>query len=364
MIAKQGLPANNQLAQPFSYSYSPGFPELLLQLKCSLAISTYQTGKVVIFSSKDEDRLIQLPRTFQRPMGMALDGERWAIVLQNEIIVTYNEKVVVAGYPPNPAVYDALFVPRITYHTGGLDLHDIDWCDQRLVGVNTLFSCLAEFGDAHSFRPIWKPSFVTALVPEDRCHLNGLATHNGHPKYVTALGKTDAKNAWKDQMLEGGVLIDIESNEIILDDLPVPHSPRMYGEELYMLLSATGELVKVDVRNRKYEVITRLNGFLRGMDRIGDHLFVAMSKIRKGSSFFKEADIAKQSVHCGISVIHLPTGTQVGYLVYQNAVEELFDVKILSGLMRPNLLNLDKRIHENMISTSHQAFWNQTLKNH
>ena len=56
---------------PFSYSYTPNVPELLQGLNCSLAISTYQTGKVVIFSAKNENQLIQLPRTFNKPMGMA-----------------------------------------------------------------------------------------------------------------------------------------------------------------------------------------------------------------------------------------------------------------------------------------------------
>ena len=39
--------------------------------------------------------------------------------------------------------------------------------------------------------PRWRPPFVSALAPEDRCHLNGLGLVDGRPKYVTALGETD-----------------------------------------------------------------------------------------------------------------------------------------------------------------------------
>ena len=50
---------------------------------------------------------------------------------------------------------------------------------------NTLFSCLAAASPTHTFRPLWRPPFVSRLAPEDRCHLNGLALRDGEPRYVT-----------------------------------------------------------------------------------------------------------------------------------------------------------------------------------
>jgi hypothetical protein len=40
---------------PFSCTYSPQIPELLQKLNCSLAITTYQAGKVIFISPKDRD---------------------------------------------------------------------------------------------------------------------------------------------------------------------------------------------------------------------------------------------------------------------------------------------------------------------
>ncbi len=343
---------------PFSYRFSPNVPELLLGLKSSIAITTYQTGKVVIFSPQDQDRLIQLPRNFPRPMGMDIKGTKWAVALQDEVIITSNEPALAKNYPANPNVYDGLFVPRTSYYTGPLDLHDLVFGEgDKLYAVNTLFSCLSEFSYENSFKPIWKPHFVSKLVPEDRCHLNGLALEKDQPKYVTALGKYDEGRAWKPTMLEKGIMMDVPTNEIIATDLPTPHSPRLYDDGLFMLMSATGEVVKMDPATGKYEVITKLNGFLRGMDRIGDYLFVAMSKLRQNSSLFKEAPIAKQSVVCGISIIYIPTGQQAGFIVYNTSVEELFEVKVLPGLIRPNILNLDKGVHRRSISTEDGVFW-------
>ncbi|MBV6647290.1 MAG: TIGR03032 family protein [Cyclobacteriaceae bacterium] len=344
---------------PFSYQFSPNVPELLQGLGCSLAISTYQTGKVVIFSAQNEDQLVQLPRNFERPMGMAVNGSKWAIALRSEILVTANTPGFAQKYPENPNTYDGLFMPRTSYYTGALDIHDLSWSGDKLLAVNTLFSCIAEMSPEHSFQPVWQPSFVSAMVPEDRCHLNGMTLKDGKPKYVTALGTGDTPRSWKDTMLQSGVLIDVESNENVLEGLPVPHSPRLYDDGLYMLLSATGELVKVDLNSKKYEVLTKLNGFLRGMDRCGDYLFIAMSKLRQGSSLFKDAPIAKDSVFCGISIVYVPTGKQVGYIIYNTSVEELFEVKVLEGMMRPNILNLKKGFHQNVIATEKEVFWSE-----
>ena len=348
---------------PFSYAYSPNLPELLLGLECSIAISTYQTGKVVIFSAQDENQLVQLPRNFEKPMGMELHDNKWYVATRDEIIVTANAPGMAKNYPANPNVYDSLFIPRVTYHTGSLDMHDISYTDQGLVGANTMFSCLSKFNEDFSFSPIWQPHFITDLKPEDRCHLNGLAIDEHRKiKYVTALGKGNTEREWKPGMLTGGILMDVDTNEIVLDNLPVPHSPRLYKDGLWMLLSATGEVVKVDVQSGKYDIVTRCNGFVRGMDRIGDYLFVATSKLRPNSSLFKEAPVAKQSVVCGVTVIYVPTGQPCGFISYKTTVEELFDVKVLPGLMRPNILNHAKQLHKTTIVTESEVFWSDQQK--
>ena len=310
-----------------------------------------------MFSPKDKDSLVQLPRNFARPMGMATKSNTLAIALNNQIIITANAPGLAKDYQANPGVYDSFYVPRTSFYTGALDLHDLAWTDRGLIAVNTAFSCLSALSHQFSFEPIWKPPFITELIPEDRCHLNGIAVKEGVAKYVTALGTGNTARSWKEGMLNSGVLMDITTNEIILEKLPTPHSPRWYNDGLYMLLSATGELVKVDVENKKYEIVTKLNGFLRGMDRIGDYLFIAMSKLRQSSSLFKEAPIAKEAVNCGVSVVYVPTGKQVGFINYNTTVDELFEVKVLPNTIRPNLLNIDKGVHEQTVVTRERVFW-------
>ncbi len=350
--------------KPFNYTYSSNVPELLQGLNCSLAVSTYQTGKVVLFSPKDSDTLTQLPRNFVRPMGMALKNNTLAIALKSQVIITTNSPGLAKNYPVKPNTYDALFVPRSSFYTGPLDIHDLVWTDKGLIGVNTLFSCLVSLSHTQSFLPVWKPNFISDLQPEDRCHLNGLALKDEKPKYVTALGSGNERLSWKEGMLSSGILMDVESNEIIIGNLPSPHSPRHYDDGLYMLLSATGQLVKVDTERGTYDEITKINGFLRGMDRIGDYLFVAMSKLRESSSIFQQAPISENSNYCGISIIYIPSGKQVGYIIYQNTVDELFDLTVLPRMQRPNLLNIEKGVQDTSIVTKDKVFWyNETNEN-
>lgn len=61
--------------------------------------------------------------------------------------------------------------------------------DGRPVFVNTRFDCLATVDERYNFAPLWKPRFLSGLVPEDRCHLNGLAAEDGKAKYVTMVAR-------------------------------------------------------------------------------------------------------------------------------------------------------------------------------
>lgn len=344
---------------PFSCTYSPQIPELLQKLNCSLAITTYQAGKVIFISPKDRDHLVQLPRQFSKPMGMALQGNKMALATINEVVVLSNNAELARTYPKQPDVYDGLFIPRAAYFTGEADIHDLHWTSKGLLAVNTRFSCLAYINDENSFTPVWRPDFISNITAEDRCHLNGLALDNNGPRYVTVLGKTDSPQGWRSTKATGGCIIDITSNEVVAENLPMPHSPRLYDGKLYVLLSATGELAEVDVKSKRFKVLKQLDGFVRGLDRMGDYIFIGLSKLRQTSTAFADLPIAKRSIFCGIMVMHLPTASITGFIKYENSVEEIYDVKVLPGMQRPGILNHEKPDFRLAVSTPEKTFWGQ-----
>jgi uncharacterized protein (TIGR03032 family) len=351
---------NNVGVAPFTCSFSPQLPELLLKLNCSIAITTYQANKLVFISPIDENRITQLPRDFVKPMGFEINGDKLLLATKDEVHFFENSKELAIHYPNKKNTYDSLFLPRTTFYTGQVDMHDVALGNEGIWSINTSFSCLCQVTGNFNFIPKWQPKFISKLASEDRCHLNGLVMVNGRPKYVTALGTNDTPQGWRENIVNGGVLIDVETNETILDKLPMPHSPMIYNGEMYMLLSASGEFVKVNMKEKKLEVIKKLDGFCRGLDIIGDYAFVAMSKLRKNSSTFAKLPFADKAGVAGIKVIHLPTKAIVGEFVYLASVEEIYALKILKNTIRPNIINPSNPIHKYSLSIPGSTFWANT----
>jgi uncharacterized protein (TIGR03032 family) len=349
-----------QPAAPFTCTFTPNLPELLWALECSLTITTYQAGKLVILSAPSPNDLKQLPRTFQKPMGVAIKDGKMAVATKNEVVVYRDSPSHAATYPDAPNTYDHLFVPRATYYTGDIDTHDLYWDDKGLLAVNTRFCCLARINDDYSFEPIWRPKFITELVPEDRCHLNGLAMENGKPKYLSALSATNTPQGWREHKKDGGIILDFESGEIVAQGLAMPHSPRIYNGKLYTLLSATGQLVCIDPQTGKYDVVNEFNGFVRGMAQCGDYLLIGLSKIREKSSSFADLPISKKSLIAGISVVHLPTGAITSQIRYEASVEEIYDVQVLPNMRRPGIVSMEKDTFRRALVTPETTFWGLT----
>ncbi|MFK8036685.1 MAG: TIGR03032 family protein [Crocinitomicaceae bacterium] len=348
------------LTQPFSCTYSPNIPELLTKLNCSLAISTYQAGKLIFISPKNEEHLVQLPRTFNKPMGIALDNERGKLGLacKDSIELFQNSKDLAEFYPRAPKKYDALFMPRVSYNSGGIDIHDLSFGkNEQIFGVNTLFSCIVKIDNQYNFTPYWKPSFISKLVSEDRCHLNGMAMENGLPKYATSFNQGDAQQSWRGNITKTGTVINVTTNEVLNDSLAMPHSPIIINKKLYILLSATGQLVEVDTVSGKQTEIINLGGFVRGMAHFKDYLFIGLSKLRKNSSTFAKLDIAEKANFSGISVVHLPTGSFCGQIKYHTSVDEIYDIEVIPNMLRPNIINSKMPESKLGISIPNQTFW-------
>ena len=328
----------NQPLPPFECRHSAEFSELLWKLQCTLVISIYQANKIIYISAGSSESLVQLPQDFDSPMGVAVEDNRLAVATKDEVVMLSYVRALASSYPRRSNTSDGQYVPQAAYYCGELKAHDLVWGRAGLWKVNTLFSCLTLKDDRNNFNPQWRPRFISELAPEDRCHLNGIAMVDGQPAYATALGETNTSEGWRPDKTSGGIVIHVSSNEVILRGLPMPHTPRVYEDDLYVLLSATGEVARVDTERGGYEVVTRLPGFVRGMARYGDYLFVGLSQLRRKSPTFGDIPIARESPFCGIMAINLPSGTTIGHLKYDSVCQEIYDVQAVSGLRRPGLI--------------------------
>ena len=214
--------------------------------------------------------------------------------------------------------------------------------DGRIAFVNTAYNCLAVPSERHSFTPIWIPPFISALVNEDRCHLNGLAMDKGRVRYVTAVSRSDTIDGWRDRRVDGGIVIDVESGEIVCSGLSMPHSPRVTEGRLWVLNSGTGELGEVDRAARAFRPRAFCPGFVRGLAIHGKHAFVGLSKPRykrfEGLALDEKLKAADSEPWCGVQVIDLESGTCVQWFRVDGAVAEIFDVAVLPGVACPMAL--------------------------
>ena len=250
-----------------------------------------------------------------------------------------------------PGRHDACFLPRSSHVTGNIQIHEMAWgAGNELWVVNTRFSCLCTLDGSASFAPRWRPPFVIALEPTDRCHLNGLGMVDGRPRYVTALGETDEPAGWRANKARGGIVMDVASGEVITRGLSMPHSPRWYAGRLWVCESARGRSGYIDLNTGKYEPIAEVPGFTRGLDFAGNLAFVGLSQVRE-SAVFSGIPITERLTEeertCGVCVIDLRSGQVIGLLRFETAVQEVFAVTVLPGRRYPELINDDEKLLEN-----------------
>ena len=274
-----------QQLQTTKIECSRGLSDWLLMHNVSLAFTSYQTGQLFLVGVMPDQRISIHQRNFIRAMGVVAQPDRVFVagleaVWRMENILRRNE---IANQH-----FDRLFVPRNAQITGDLDIHELG-IDRagRIIFVNTKYSCLATFNVTHSFRPLWKPKFISKIAPEDRCHLNGMAMVDETPKYVTAVSQSDVVNGWREKRELGGVLIDVQTDRVVTDELSMPHSPRFANGALWVLDSGRGYIARVDEQTGKKENVCFCPGFLRGLTIWNGHAIATVSLPRDGT--FKES---------------------------------------------------------------------------
>jgi uncharacterized protein (TIGR03032 family) len=296
-----------------------------------------------------------LVRTFDRPMGLAVNGPRLALGTRKEVWFLRDAPDIAPRIEP-AGRHDACFLPRSAHVTVDVGVHELAWAtpglraaspgcrgEQELWFVNTRFSCLCTVHPDYSFVPRWRPPFITALAAEDRCHLNGLAMVEGRPGYVTALGETDTVGGWRDDKPRGGCLMEVSSGDVISRGLSMPHSPRWHDGRLWLLESGTGRLVFVDPASGRRQMVAELPGFARGLALSGPYAFVGLSKVRKTSAM-DGVPLSERSgrLKCGVAVVDLRSGRVDALLEFLTAVEEIFDVQLLPGLRFPEVIGFQQ----------------------
>jgi uncharacterized protein (TIGR03032 family) len=306
----------------------------------ALACTTYQSGKLLLFGRKPDGGFSVFERNFTRCMGLWADGQ--TLWMSSEYQLWRLENALRPG--ERHQGYDRLYIPKMGITTGDLDIHDVAIDGEgRVVFVATHFNCLGTTHERFSFSPLWRPPFISALVPEDRCHLNGLALEDGRCRYVTAVSTDDDREGWRAHRRDGGVIMELPTGSIVCKGLSMPHSPRLYRGELWVLNSGTGWFGRVDRETGAFIPLTFCPGYLRGLAFVGDYAVVGLSQARDFATFGGlqlDDELAQRAntAVCGLHIIDLRTGALAHWVKLSGVVTELYDVAILPGVERPMAL--------------------------
>jgi uncharacterized protein (TIGR03032 family) len=374
--------APHELKRPeldFGSTFSSNLPAILSLLNISLAVTSYQSQRLILIQAKGDTVETKL-KAFSRPMGLYADARRLTIGTLNQVIdfqyaAASLQKVKQGGldkltelpaklqdsdWQVNTEILaerqqqlddlkaaDALLLERAALTTGMINIHDIAWGKQGLWVVNSTFSCLSRLSPNYSFIACWKPPFINDLVPEDRCHLNGMAMLDGEPRYVTTFNQSDRRDSWR---LKGqqavGTLIDIKQNRILKDDLLLPHSPRCHNGWVYYCVSGHGEVQRYHPETEVTELVCQLPGFTRGMAFIGDLMLVATSKVRPSQLHDNQSAppmplqqrLGDTESICGVWLVDTKTGDVIASLQFEGDVTQLYDIAVLHGAPNVELL--------------------------
>jgi uncharacterized protein (TIGR03032 family) len=309
----------------------------MAEQRVSLAFTTYQAGKLFLVGQHPDGRLAAMERTFNRCMGLWAGGQ--TLWLSSLYQLWRFDNFLMPGNSHQGA--DRVYVPKVGHTTGDLDTHDVAVEDSgRVVFVATRFNCLATLSEQFSFTPLWRPPFVSKLAAEDRCHLNGLALVDGRARYVTAVSTSDVLDGWRQRRGDGGCMVEVTTNRMVAAGLSMPHSPRFYRGQLWVLNSGTGEFGRIDLARGTFEPVAFCPGYLRGLAFVGDYAVVGLSKARHDRTFtglaLEEALGARGAqAQCGLHVINLRTGDAEHFLRVEGIVTEIYDVVLLPGAVRP-----------------------------
>lgn len=347
------------------------FLDWLAEMGLALGFTTYQTGKLFFIGRKPDHSIAIFERTFNHCMGLWASADARTLWMSSKFQLWRLERAGAQAIPHQTTArvegdvlevpawsqrgYDYCYVPRVGYTTGDLDVHDIAVdADGRVIFVTTTFGCLATVSETASFTPLWRPPFLSALVPEDRCHLNGLAMRDGRPAFVSVVSMSDVVDGWRDRRTDGGCVLSVPDGEVVCAGLSMPHSPRWYRDRLWVLNSGCGEFGYVDQESGRFEPVAFCPGYLRGLAFIGDYAVVTLSKPRHvtfhGLPLDERLASREAEPQCGLQIIDLRSGTIAHWVRMDGSlVTELYDAVVLPGVRQPMALGFQTNEIERLL---------------
>lgn len=306
-----------EAAPPIELRLRGDFLDWLAAAGGTLAITTYNSGKLALFSSPAGTLAASFWK-FPRPMGLAVAGDRLAMISRDHVWAL--------------RLAPELAVESVQY-TGRLDAHDVAYDRRGLLFAATRFNCVARPSARVNFQRHWQPKFIEQIQAVDCCHLNGMGVRDGRLAMATAFCESADPAAWRrGDRFGSGVLIDAVRNCIAARGLCLPHSPRWHAGRWWLCNSGEGSLCVLDEREGKCQPVALLPGFTRGLCFAAGRAIVGLSRIRR--RHILDAPPVRTRfprLRAGVALVDPVSGRETGSLEFTCGGREVYDAAFVAS---------------------------------
>jgi uncharacterized protein (TIGR03032 family) len=205
-----------------------------------------------------------------------------------------------------------LLLPQSAHTIGLVGASDLALTSAGPVLASSLFSCLAIPDDRLAFRPVWAPPWVSALRPERRTGLSGMAVRGGLVDIVTLTDRSDEPEGDRARMGRG-LVITTDGDEVV-GGLASPRQPRWWHGTLLVAEGGSGRLLAVQPERQEVETVTEVAGVAGCLAVHGSHAVLGSSAAtRSGVVGLTGGPLpAGTTARDGISLVDLERGTVIG----------------------------------------------------
>jgi uncharacterized protein (TIGR03032 family) len=107
---------------------------------------------------------------------------------------------------------------------------------------------------------------------------------------------------------------------------------------MWVLESGKGTISVADLDAGTFETVCELPGFTRGLLFAGGLAFIGLSQVRETATFGGLPLMERLDERlCGVWAVNPVSGQIVGFLRFEELVQEVFDVALLAGTRYPEI---------------------------
>lgn len=340
----------------FSSMSTPGFASFLSKHNISLAITSYSCHRLVVLRTLNSSLDTYLVPV-ARPFGLAVQEQQISIASYSEVIHYNRSDNLLERAAKLDSKFigaDALYLPYDRHITGYINLHDMEWCGEELWFVNSRHGCISSFTPGSHFTNRWFPYFYKEQRDNSSNHLNGMAVKDGVPVYASCFHTLKRDIHWKtlNQPFSGGI-IDVATNELIVDGLSAPHSPRVFGDYLYFCNSGVGTVERIHLSTGKREVLMELPGYARGLMFYQDKMLVCTSKVRESNAVVELPIYSMlEETAAGIFIVDTNNFEVIDYVIFTGDIQQIYDIKVIENCLKPEIPGIQDEILLNLQQTT------------